>query len=143
VIVPTIVSVMGGTWIVTGIGRLGLVGPTSGIESGRVEPADREQDLQGYVAAACLDEPVAMEPVVEPRLDLLDLVPGDEIDLVEDEHVGERDLAELQLHQLRRREDLVGVDDAHDAVQPDASRICCSTSIGSAFMRPPSESGLE
>ena len=61
-----------------------------------------------------------MEPVVEPGLDSVDLLAGDEIDLVEDEHVGEGNLAELQLHHLRRSEYLFGIDDTRDAVQPDA-----------------------
>ena len=61
-----------------------------------------------------------MEPVVEPCLDPLDLLRGDEIDLVEDQHVGECHLAELQFHHLGGSEYLLRVHDAHDAVQPDA-----------------------
>ncbi len=90
------------------------------IESGRIKPADRQQDFQRHISAGCLDEPIAVEPVVEPCLDPLDLLRGDQIDLVEDEHVGECHLAELQFHHLRRSEYLLRVHDAHDAVQPDA-----------------------
>jgi hypothetical protein len=76
------------------------------IEAGGIEPADRQQHLQGHISAGCLEEPVAIEPVVEPCPDPLDLLGRDEVDLVDDEHVGERHLAELELHRLRGGGDL-------------------------------------
>jgi len=102
------------------VGRMaGLLVERCGIKPGRIEPADRQQDFEGHIAAGRLDEPIAMEPVVEPGFDRRDLLPGDKIDLVEDEHVGERHLAKLQFHHLRRCEYLLRIHDTHDAVQPD------------------------
>ena len=120
VVVQMAINVMPTIGIVTVGMMAGLLVWRCGIESGRIEPADRQQDFQRHISAGCLDEPIAMEPVVEPCFDPLDLLRGDEIDLVEDEHVCECHLAKLQFHHLRCREDLLRIHDAHDAVQPDA-----------------------
>jgi hypothetical protein len=42
-----------------------------GIESGGIKPTDRQQDFQRHISAGCLDEPIAVEPVVEPCFDPL------------------------------------------------------------------------
>ena len=60
-----------------------------------------------------------MQAVVEPGPDPLGLLRPDEVGLVEDHHVGRRDLPDLQLHLLGSREDLLGVDNADDAVEAD------------------------
>ena len=102
-----------GTMIVVVMGK-------RGIESGGIKPADRQQDFQRHVSPGRLNEPIAVEPLVEPSLDPRDLLRGDKIDLVEDEHVGECHLTKFQLHHLGCGEYLFRVQDAHDAVQPDA-----------------------
>ena len=60
--------------------------------------------------------------VVEPCPDLLDLIGTGEVHLVKNQHVGEPNLTEFEFHQrgiLWMREDLVRVDHADDAVEPD------------------------
>ena len=96
-----------------GSGRLGS-GSRAGLES-----PDAEQDLERDVAPVGLEQPVAVQAIVEPGPDPLDLLRPDEVGLVEDHHVGRRDLPDLQLHLLGSREDLLGVDNADDAVEAD------------------------
>src|SRR5947209_4988288 len=79
-----------------------------------------EQDFHGDLATGCLYETVTRETLVEPRLNATYLFTGDEIRLAQDQHVRVGDLANLQLHQLRHREHLRGIDDAHDAVKTHA-----------------------
>jgi hypothetical protein len=82
------VIVMPALGVIT-VGSMAKLRWRCGVESGGIKPADRQQDLQRHVTLGRLDEPIAMEPVVEPCLDPLDLFRGDQIELVEDEHVGE------------------------------------------------------
>src|SRR5262245_61642434 len=113
-------DVMPAIEIITVMRMTSLIMRRGAVESGGIKPADRQQDFQRHVSAGCLDQPIAVKSVIEPGLDPLDFLQGDEIDFIEDEHVGEGYLTELQFHHLRGREDLLRVQDTHDAVQPDA-----------------------
>ena len=63
---------------------------------GRVEAPDREQDLEGDVAAGCLDHPYPVQVVVDPLTGYLHVLSPHQIDLVEHDQIGEPDLAQLQ-----------------------------------------------
>ena len=76
VIVPMTMNVMPAIGIITVRRMIGLVMWRRVIELGGIKPADRQQDFQRHVSAGCLDEPIAVEPVVEPCLDPLDLLRG-------------------------------------------------------------------
>ena len=76
VIVPMAMKVMPTIGIIT-VGRMAeVLVRRCGIEPGGIKPTDRQQDFQRHISAGCLDEPIAVEPVVEPCLDPLDLLRG-------------------------------------------------------------------
>ena len=50
------------------------------IELRGIKPADRQQNLERDIAAGCLDQPITVEPVIEPCFDLLGLLPGNKIE---------------------------------------------------------------
>ena len=101
------------------IGAARGVGGSVELRAVGVEPPDAEQDFERDVASFRLQQPVAVEAIVEPCPDPLGLLGPDEVDLVEDHHVSRRDLPDLQLHVLGSREDLLRVDNADDAVEAD------------------------
>ena len=69
VIVPVAMNVMPTIGIITVMRMTSLIMRRCAVESGGIKPADRHQDFQRHISATCLDEPIAVESVVEPCLD--------------------------------------------------------------------------
>ncbi len=65
-IVPMAMNVMPTIGVITVSRMIGMVIWRCAIESGGIKPADRQQDFQRHISAGCLDEPITVEPGVEP-----------------------------------------------------------------------------
>ena len=102
-----------------------LIGPAGAVPRRDRTPPGRsdqpEQKFERHIALRRLDQPVAVQPVIQPRPDLVNSLPRDEIDLVQDQQLRERDLPDLELHQPRRGEHLLGVQNAVSAQFPSTT----------------------
>ena len=114
-----------------------------------IKSTGRQQDIKRHLSPHRLDQPKPAHSILQPTPDAIDPIPVDEIDLVENKQIRERNLEEFKFHQFWSFKNLIGVDHARDAVEPDmvtngrvgecnekAGRLCHAAGLKHDVLRP-------